>query len=169
MKYLNFCLGFLLCLFSFSLFAQTPKKIEDDLLKSFNKIDQWYQKENDTTSNMAAASDSLFAADDVFARKLENYAKKFPSTIAYPFNSLKKGIDISTSPDGLFRIYSWDAETGGTEHYFENVIQYKTGEIVNAVIDKPDGEAISNYNYNKVYFLRANNNAYYLARYLMIG
>ena len=54
-------------------------------------------------------------------------------------------------------------------HLFENVMQFKTGTGVKSILDKPDGEAVNNYNYNKVYTLQVNNKVYYLARYVMIG
>ncbi|MDB5153517.1 MAG: hypothetical protein JWR54_2268 [Mucilaginibacter sp.] len=122
-----------------NLFAQSPKSIETDLLKSFKKIDYWdQQRSKDTTM---AWSDSLEKANNVFAKKLKVYIQKYPATVTYPFNSLvKEHLEISSSTDGLFRIYSWDTETGGTMHFFENVMQYKSGTPINAVIDTPKSE-----------------------------
>jgi len=158
---------FFSCSLSSGLSGQTLKQIEDDLFKSFKKIEYWRGKSGDTAVD---AVEALYRANDQFAVKLKQFTEKYPSTIKYPFSSLIKAhVDISTSNDGLFRIYSWDTETGGTMHYFENVMQYKSGATVKAIIDKPDGEAVSNYNYNEIYSLQANGKVYYLARYLMIG
>jgi hypothetical protein len=165
MKYLNLLLLFFGCLLSANLLAQTPMQIEDDLLKSFNRIDHWYQKTNNTTY-VASASDSLFQANDAFARKLEHYGGKFSSTLTYPFNLLKKDLDIPTSSNGLFRIYSWDTETGGTQHFFENVFQYKSGTKTTAEIDTLKSEGYANY--QKIYTLKVNGKSYYLAIYLFI-
>lgn len=144
------------CFSGVNLFAQTPATIEADLLKSFKKID--------------AASQDNAAANDEFGKKLFDYAKRYPATIAYPFNLLKKEhLDISTSDDGLFRIYSWDTEGGGTMHFFENVFQYKSGAKTVAVLDTPKGDGDNRPNYTKLYIFKANNSTYYLTVYLTIG
>jgi hypothetical protein len=149
-----------LLLFSISfciikLHAQTFAEIEADLLKSFKKIDN-------------AAQDNE-AANDEFGKKLFDYTNKFPATIAYPFNRLKKEhLDISTSDDSQFRIYSWDTWTGGTMHFFESVFQYKDAGKTKAVLDTVKQEGDSRPNYTKLYTLKAGNNTYYLAVYLFI-
>ncbi|HVV54881.1 MAG TPA: hypothetical protein VHC47_06135 [Mucilaginibacter sp.] len=170
MKCLNFRLTVFSCLTASSLLAQTPQQIEADLLRSFKKIDYWYQRANDTTANAdLAANDSLENANDFFARKLKNYAEKYPSTITYPFDSIRKRyLSISTSADGLFRIYSWDKETGGTMHFFENVMQYKTGVRTMAVIDTPQSEGDFGPSYNKINTFEAKGGTYYLTNYLFV-
>src|SRR4051812_38402826 len=91
--------------------AQSPKAIETDLLKSFKKIGYW----DDNRGNNENGDDSLDKANEVFATKLKNYTAKYPLTITEPFTSLKKEhLDIFTSADSLFRIYSWDTGGGGT-------------------------------------------------------
>lgn len=122
MKYLNFCLAFLLGTFSLSVFAQTPQQIESDLLRPFKNI-FYYAEKND--------QDKSGEANDQFAKKLKSYCEKVPATLSYPFSMLvKEHLDISTSTDGQLRIYSWDTWSGGTMHFFENVMQYKTGGTI---------------------------------------
>ena len=158
------------CFASLNIFAQSPRAIEADLLKSLKRIDDAYQKaDNDTTDNDRLA-DKITTTNDAFAAKLLDYTAKYPSTISYPFLSLKKEhLNISTSADGLFRIYSWDTETGGTMHFFENVFQYKQETKTLAVLDTPKTEGDNRPNYNKLYTFNANNKTYYLAAYLTIG
>jgi hypothetical protein len=85
---------------------------------------------------MPSADDSLAHANAMFAKKLSYYISKCPFTINQKFSSLANDhLDISTSNDGLFRIYSWDTWTGGTMHFFENVMQYKSGSNFKAFID----------------------------------
>lgn len=147
---------FSLLFISGMLFGQTPQQIESDLLKSFKKI--------------APANGDNDVSNDLFAKKLYNYASHNPATFSYPFASLKKEhLDINTSDDGLFRIYSWDTWGGGTMHLFENVFQYKTGSKTLAVLDTPRQEGDVRPNYNKLYTLKANGRAYYIAVYLTIG
>ncbi|MFD2872374.1 hypothetical protein ACFS5N_07850 [Mucilaginibacter ximonensis] len=146
-----------ICLsFSITAFAQTPKAIEADLLRLLKKID----------SN----SPEIDKANDDFAKKLKYYTEKYPATLDQSFESLKKAhLDISTSTDGLFRIYSWDTWTGGTMHYFESLFQYKSGNGTISTIDMPKTEGDSRPNYYKMYTFTANTQKYYLAIWLNIG
>lgn len=151
-------------------FAQTPQQIEADLLKSFKKIDYWDNKQRTDTTGDTSISINLFKANDVLAKKLQSYAIHNPATITYPFTNLKKEhLDVSTSDDGLFRIYSWDTLTGGTMHFFENVFQYKVGNKTYAVLDTPNEEGDVRPWYTKLYTLRTNGHAYYLALNISIG
>ncbi|GAA4338024.1 hypothetical protein GCM10023149_47760 [Mucilaginibacter gynuensis] len=110
------------CFTSLTTFAQTPKSIEADLLKSFKRISYWDQQDGDVKY------DSLIAANKTFGTKLKRYTEKHPFTINYPFTTLKKEkLKIATSANGLFRIYSWNTELGGTMYSFSNVMQYKVG------------------------------------------
>lgn len=146
----------LFCFVSATLSAQTPQQIETDLLKSFKKIDPAFE---DNTN-----------ANDLFAKKLYNYVANNPATIGYPFTALKRAhLDISTSDDSLFRIYSWDTWTGGTAHFFESIFQYKCGEKIYAVLDTPTEEGDIRPWYNKLYTLRTPGNTYYLALNTDIG
>lgn len=149
------------CLFvSRNLFAQTPKAIEEDLLKSFKKIDDW---SNDTS---ISANESLWKAKKTVGEKLYYYTNTFPVTITYQFDLLKKEhVNISTSDDGLFRIYSWDTWTGGTSHFFENVFQYKYGGGTKAILDTVKQEGDIRPYYSNLYTLKTGNKTYYLGIY----
>lgn len=156
MNYKLYYLFIAFCLFGGTLTAQTPQQIEADLLKSFKRIDP----ANEDNSN----------ANDLFAKKLYSYASHNATTISYPFTSLKREhMDISTSDDGLFRIYSWDTWSGGTMHWFESVFQYKAGSKALAVLDTPRQEGDSRPNYNKLYTFKFNNRSYYIGIYLTIA
>jgi len=155
---------------SLNVFAQTPKAIEADLLKSFKKIDYWDEKShNDTTDKIMAEEDSLGVANELFAKKLKHYAEKNPETINQTFAQLiKNGLGISTSSDGLFRIYSWDTEEGGTMQSFENIFQYKTGGKTLAVIDSPKADGDFCNTYTKILTVEDNKQHYYVANSLFI-
>lgn len=149
-------------------FAQTPHQIETDLLKSFKKIDYWEQQRYKDTS--LSWIPKLFQANQDFGKKLQFYAHKYPATITYSFNLLvKQHLYICTSSDGLFRIYSWDTETGGTMHFFDNVMQYKSGTTTKVIVDTPKGEGDNRPNYHKMYTFHANGKSFYLTVYLDIG
>lgn len=145
-----------------ALFAQTPQSIEADLLKSFKQIDYWDQKQH---SGNIDAADSLGEANDRFGKKLADYTQKYPFTLTAPFPSLKKArLDIFTSTDGLFRIYSWDTWEGGTMHDFANVLQYKTSDkTVSALLRSGEFREVPFY--SNLYTFKAGNKTYYLGVY----
>lgn len=156
---------FLIPFLSCNLFAQniTPKVIEDDLVKSFKKIEYWNDKywndkrESDTTGN---ALDSLGDAGNIFTDKLIHYTEKYPFTIDEKFNQLSKCLGIESSADGLFRIYTWDTQMGGTKHDFENIIQYRSGPNTHVISYGPEDQ--SSLACDKLYTLQVGNKKYYL-------
>lgn len=160
MKTLN--LITLFCLIaSAKLLAQSPQAIEADLLKSFKKIDYWDEQRSKGNDN---AGDSLIKANDVFGTKLKNYTSRYPASIKLPFSSLKKArLDIFSSTDDLFRIYSWDTWTGGTMHIFANVLQYKVGSKTKSSLikDLHDGEGGAPF-YSNLYTFKTGSVTYYL-------
>ena len=142
-------------LIPFTLVAQTHDAIEADLLKSFKKIDGSNQDNSE--------------ANEIFAKKLKYYTEIYPFTIGQDFTTLKAAnLDISSSADGLFRIYSWDTWTGGTMHFFENVFQYKSGKKINSILDTPKGEGDNRPNYHKVYTFENDGKTYYLSIFTFI-
>ncbi len=108
-----------LCLIAVSgnIFAQTPPKIERDLVAAIKQV----KKYSDYGSNYDG--DKLAAANKTFAEKLLKYAGN-AATLNYAFPLLGKSIFIATSDDRKFRIYSWDLEGGGTMHEYSRVYQY---------------------------------------------
>lgn len=158
---------YLLFFVPFITFAQTPKGIEKDLVKSFKRIDYWYGKQGDTTTDILTAADSLAKANDVFGKKLRYYTAKYPFTLHQTFGLLKKEyLGVLSSSDGLFRIYSWDRLTGGTMHFYENVIQYKFQSKTNSILNvDTSGEGNYIYDYSNVYTLNVDDKTYYLAIY----
>lgn len=135
-------------------FAQTPRRIEVDLLKSFKKIGYWdMHRTND---------DSLPAANKQFAGKLVHYINKYPASISWPFNSLVKNhVAISSSAGGLFRIYSWDTQLGGTMHRYGNLIQYRGTQGVRSDLFVYDEKDFGTF-YRKIVDVRAGRKVYYL-------
>jgi hypothetical protein len=141
------------------LFAQPPQSIEADLLKSFKKFAYWYQRLSDMT---VSASDSLDNANEVFGEKLKYTTEKYPATIAQSFASLtKEHLDIFTSSDGLFRIYSWDMGGGGTMREFQNLMQYKIGDKTTSILFISSEDVYVPF-YSNLYTFKTGNKTYYL-------
>ncbi len=103
--------------FSISIFAQTPNKIEQELVRNIKEL----QKYSNYGSNYD--EEKLLKANNVFEKNLLKYTK-IASTLSYKFSVLSKLMLNATSVDGKFRIYSWDTETGGTMHEYSRVYQY---------------------------------------------
>ncbi|MDB5023868.1 MAG: hypothetical protein JWP78_1623 [Mucilaginibacter sp.] len=164
MKLLKLLVLICCCILSSDANAQSPKEIEADLLKSFRKISYWSEQQSKDTS--LTWINNLEEANEVFGNKLKYYTGKYPSTISYPFSSLKKEhLDIVSSDDGLFRIYSWDTWEGGTMHDFENVLQYKSGGKSNSILDTVKSGDDYVYYYSNLYTMKVKAKTYYLAVY----
>lgn len=150
-------------LFVLTVSAQNQKSIEQSLLNQFKKIGYWFEYKSDTSG--LEKYDSLEKVNDDFQKLLVQYAVKYPSTIGYGFKELdNEGISISTSSDGLFRIYSWDTYTGGTMHIFKGVYQFKAnGKVYAKPIECSTDEGDPGYWYSKIYSVNANGKTYYLA------
>jgi hypothetical protein len=127
-----FKLNFILLVFSFSLFAQTPQKIEQELIKNLKELEKYssYGGNYDEEKNSKA--------NEVFETNLLKYTK-LASTLAYNFPFLNKLMMNATSEDGNFRIYSWDTETGGTMHDYARVYQFRGAD--GKIYSKTDGKA----------------------------
>ena len=98
--------------------AQPTAQIESNLLAKIKKIGK------------ASAYTSAERNDDLldklnadFKANLLKYTR-LPATLRYNFSKLSKEIDIATSADKRFRVYTWDRQDGGTMHFFEAVYQF---------------------------------------------
>jgi hypothetical protein len=116
---------FIICFLSSN--GQSLQQIDKDLSQAFAKIEYW--NEYDDAKDNVAKDDSLQAALAGFEKQLIHYTSTVPQTLDYSFDSLdKKGINIITSEDGLFRIYSWYQYNGGTMHFYKNIFQYRNAK-----------------------------------------
>lgn len=153
--------AFVLCAFSLPVFGQSNRKIEQELVKHIKNIQKWSNYGNNRNTDL------LEKENDVFKIKLLKYIKK-PSTLKYQFNDLRKHLFISTSEDGMFRIYSWDTESGGTAHFYETVYQFqgKNGKVNSKSYDLTEGDNGSFV--SDVFQLNTKAGMVYLARFTSI-
>ncbi len=114
---INFAVLILLLL-AFSAFAQTPNKIEQELVNDIKEV----RKYSNYGSNYD--DEKLSAANKVFEEKLLKYTK-MAATLKYPFAELNKFMANATAVDGKFRVYTWDSESGGTMHDYYRVYQFQ--------------------------------------------
>ena len=167
LRYLSSCTLLLACA---PIFAQSPAKghpvaktqslvaAEQKVVRHLYKIDSL-----DGLRGPGQPEDvweTIEGENNILGGLLEELTTKYPSSLTYQFPHLvAAGISIATSPDGLFRIYSWDQTAGGTAHEYNKVYQYKCGDKLYSKleIDGNDGNR-----YSKIYMLDANDKRYYL-------
>jgi hypothetical protein len=153
----------------FCSFGQDTATIEKTLFKYYSKL-QYVT----STIDKPGWQDSIALADSIFKAKLLYYSGKVPATLIQSFNSLKnKGFTVSTSTDGLFRIYNWDNESGGTMRFYDNVFQFKNGnKVISGILpycyQYEDGDPGCSYS-DTIYTVKGSNKIYYAAIYGTVG
>src|SRR5205085_6372911 len=139
---------------------------EKDLIEHLKKLSYWafYNGHNGVNKSIDPY-DSLDLENIIFQTKLLNYTSKNPETISKNFKEFEKeGLMVSTSDDGLFRIYSWDTQKGGTMHFYDNIYQYKSGDKVYSIPiarDTLEGSDPRSW-YSQIYTFINNGKKYYL-------
>ena len=98
-------------------FSQNLAAIEKDLAETCARVSSFHRVD----------SDSLAYYSEQFDQKIAAYLQKYPTTFKHPFTQLKKECFITTSADGLLRVYSWDTWLGGTAHDFSSIAQFQSG------------------------------------------
>jgi len=151
----------LLFLLSDSVSGQNISTVEKKLNRSFQRIQYWHDAIYNTNKDVY---DSLYAANRKFEKLLYHYTASNPETLRYDFKSLRKnGLNISSSEDGKFRIYSWDTQTGGTMRFYRNVFQYESDKKTGSEISKSDMEQDAESMYYQINDIVSQNKKYYLA------
>lgn len=97
---------------------QTNARLEKNVLSRLKSLERIAARPGNSRS--ASLKKENFQLEKEFLRGLKN-----PSTLKYVFKALAEKMFIATSPDGNFRIYSWDDQTGGTMRNFKNIYQYR--------------------------------------------
>ena len=130
-------------------YAQSPQKIEQELLRSFKRLQQ-------------TANDSIRQANIAFRNSLLAYTASTRATFTYEFKELEKeGLIIKSAEDGLFRIYSWDT---GTEHRFDAVYQYRVNNEVFSQLAQRNEQAAGKW-YSNIYTLKTETKTWYIGLY----
>lgn len=63
-----------------------------------------------------------------FKKEFIEFLKNNPASAKYEFKTLSKWLDIKTSENGQFRVYTWDDMMGGTMRYYETLVQWNSGK-----------------------------------------
>lgn len=155
---------FVCLIFSSSAFGQSNEEIERELIGHMKHI---RQLSNYTNSYTVGLSEKLDAENETFKTKLLKYTGR-ATTLKYDFKQLREYVNVATSKNGKFRIYSWDTESGGTMHFFKNVYQYQSGD--GKVYSKsPDwGEGDAGGFFTDIFQVETKNETVYAARFSAI-
>jgi hypothetical protein len=146
-----------------SLYGQSAQTKEHELLTLFKKIS--YQASYKESDHANDRQDSIKQANKAFREALLAYTATSRNSITYEFQHLQQeGLIIKTSHDGLFRIYSWDTQTGGAGHTYNAIFQYKTDNKVNSKLVRDDEEDAGRW-YSHIYTLKTDNKTYYIGLY----
>jgi len=140
--------------------GQSISSIEKELDLSFQKINHWYADLNHNIDSY----NSLTVANNQFEKLLLKHTSN-PKTMRYDFKSLRKnGLQVSSSEDGKFRIYSWDTWKGGTMHSFKNIFQYESDNQVYSTIIGDNSEMNAQSFYYQINDVISQDKKYYLAQ-----
>ncbi|HKG05249.1 MAG TPA: hypothetical protein VKB19_02265 [Pedobacter sp.] len=151
---------FFLMLSALSAFAKDISPTEKELLKGYQRIGEWYEYQHAHPTEYYA--DSLIKANENFQKMLLRITKS-QFSLSAEFKMLQdSGMYITSSEDGLFRIYSWDTQTGGTMHVFYTVYQYKSGDKIFSRAVRGEHFDAGKF-YSKIYTHWNNSKVYYLA------
>jgi hypothetical protein len=141
-------------------YAQSPQKIEQELLRSFKRLQQLAQYNDASPAN--GRIDTIRQANTAFINGLLAYTASTRATLTWEFKELEKeGLIIKSAEDGLFRIYSWDT---GTKHHFDAVYQYRVDNEVFSQLVQRDEQAAGKW-YSNIYTLKTETKTYYLGLY----
>lgn len=116
----------IIMLFVFFARGQSVQQVGQNISYYLNQIAKWSSYTH--TPYEKGDEDTL----DLYNVSLMNYLKKAlvkqPQILTAQLDLPERAMDIASSEDGKFRIYSWDCECGGTMHSFNSIIQYKTAK-----------------------------------------
>jgi hypothetical protein len=130
------------------------KEKEQELIRIYKKL----------TGARSGEFDSLNYYSDLFSEKLQNLLSTDKRTLNYSFKALTEAriCYVKTSKDGLFRIYSWDSQLGGTMHFFNVIYQYRNGKTVKTQsIELEEGDPA--WYCSDLFSLKTKKTTYYLA------
>ena len=151
----------------FLLFTGTVFSQKKSLSKQEHELVLLYQKMRleSFSNDIDVRFDSLEIHSQLFKKKFFSFIEANPETLTYDFKALKKeNINIVTSEDKVFRIYSWNTYLGGTMKDFEAIFQYRNHEKTycnnNFSIAAEDDTYIPFY--SQIFTLKTKSQTYYL-------
>lgn len=152
----------LFILLKMPVYGQDLKLLE----KRLNRLSE--QRMKWSSSQIATSYDSLAKYNKELEDLILSFTSKNPKTLNHQFNTKNSDLNIVTSSDGLFRIYSWNTLEGGTMQYYRNVYQYSVnGKVYSMINVTPEGD--NGYRFYEINDLNASGKHYYLTSSVSVG
>jgi hypothetical protein len=148
--------------FKGTIFSQDLNLIQNKLNTLIEKRIFW------SDDQRATAYDSLEKYNTEFEKFILNFTSKNPKTLTHNFNKIKVGLNVITSEDGLFRIYTWNIFGGGTMQFYRNVFQYNIDGKVYSRLNKK-GENDNGCSFYEINDVEINNKHYYVTNSVSVG
>lgn len=142
-------------------------KLKDTYLKL--KYFASYYDSHDYSEDVSI-SDSLSKYNAKLEKLLLQFTASNSETLTYTFKELiENGMDIATSEDGLFRIYSWNTLEGGTMRIYKNVFQYKDKNQLYSKVFPPVKGQQEGYYFYQINDIVSENKKFYVAQGTSVG
>lgn len=148
--------------FKGTLFSQDLNSIENKINTLIEKRIFWSENQSEN------AYDSLVIYNKVFEKFILNFTSKNTETLTHNFKKIKNGLNIISSEDGLFRIYTWNTLEGGTMQFYRNVFQYNIGGKVYSKYNHKD-EDDNGCSYYEINDVEINSKHYYVTNSVSVG
>lgn len=138
----------------------SPHESKNDIPEREQELIQINQKIMELRSEF---SDSLSFYSELFSSKLQELLSD-GKTLTYSFKSLteENSCNVNTSKDGLFRIYSWDSQLGGTMRFFNVLYQYRTGNSIKMQLYRSNTEGDPAWFCSDIFTLKTKKETIYL-------
>lgn len=158
-----YCLLLFILLLQTRILAQSTLAIENELFMHLENITKYGSYGGSFDEKRVNSENRLLKM------KLVRYGRR-AVVLRYAFPKLKEQIQITTSKDGRFRIYSWDKEIGGTMHDYDSVFQYqgKSGKVYTWTNPETDDEDIGGF-YHQIFQVNLRQCPIYLVVSTFIG
>lgn len=143
-------------------YAQDIKSLEHKLHHLAQQREKWSHSQEEKSY------DSLAKYNKELEVLILEFTANNPKTLSHQFDKEKVGLDLLTSDDGLFRIYTWNTLEGGTMQYFRSVYQYNVaGKVHSMKSDTP--EADNGCRFLEINDLTVAGKRYYLTTSISVG
>jgi len=153
----------MLVVFGLPSFSQkSVKSFELELLKQFEEARKW--QEHPVINDTVDSYDSLATVNIRILRQIAKFGTNNPAFLNYSFPSLSMYMDVVSSKDKKFRIYSWDTYTGGTMHEYYAIAQFlvSTGKVYTKFLTDTTGD-IAGLWYSQIYTFKNKEKTYYFS------
>ncbi len=130
---------------------KSPEEIDMILLNKFADLEQHVSNDSDSIDNIST----------LLSQEIIDLISSNPETLEYDFKKLSNTLKIITSDDKKLRFYSWDTQSGGSMHFYKNIIQYQTENGVQTQVPETKADDPQSY-CSAIYTVKIQQQPHYL-------